>query len=227
MPGLKIKEWNTADQPREKLIRFGAGHLTDAELLAILISSGRAGESALDIAKKIVSSKHYNTISTWHSANFKAFNGIGNARALTLLAAIEWSRRIHRNRVPKTKIKSSYDAYEVFRQVLSNPVQEEAWMLCLDRSNSIVAQRFISRGGVSATIMDIRLICRFALETSSSGVVIAHNHPSGQLQPSASDIQVTQKICTALGYIDIKLLDHLILTEDKYLSFADKGLITF
>jgi DNA repair protein RadC len=227
MPGLKIKEWNTADQPREKLIRYGAGHLTDAELLAILISSGRAGESALDIAKKIVSSQNYSTISTWHSADFKAYNGIGNARALTLLAAIEWSRRIHRNRVPKTQIKSSHDAYEVFRQVLSNPVQEEAWMLCLDRSNSIVAQRFISRGGVSATILDIRLICRFALETSASGVVIAHNHPSGQLKPSASDIQITQKITTALGYIDIKLLDHLILTEDKYLSFADKGLITF
>lgn len=227
MSSLKIKKWNSADQPREKLIRFGAGHLSDAELLAILISSGTEGESALDIAKKIVSSHRYTAISTWHAADFKAFNGIGNARALTLMAAMEWSRRIHRNKLPKTQIKSSFDAFEVFRQVLSNPVQEEAWMLCLDRSNSIVAQRFISRGGVSATILDIRLICRFALETASSGVLLAHNHPSGQLKPSASDLQLTQKISAALGYIDIKLLDHLILTEDKYLSFADEGLLTF
>jgi DNA repair protein RadC len=223
-----IKNWAVEDRPREKLLQRGTESLSDAELIAILISSGTKDVTAVELARDILSSAGNNLhelgkLSIRELINFK---GIGKVKALHILSALELGRR--RNRTDATarqKITSSKDAFQCFQSLLSDLPHEEFWVLILNRSNQVIDKVRISQGGISGTVIDTRLILRSAIEKLASGLILCHNHPSGNLQPSEADKKITEKIKTAANYMEINLLDHLIIADKNYFSFADEGLI--
>ena len=225
---LSIKQWAVEDRPREKLLSKGIRSLTDAELIAILIRSGTSRESAVDLAKRILKTtkNNLNELSRLSVHDLQKFNGIGEAKAISIIAAMELGRRRKLSEVlQKKQIASSRDVFDFFQSFLGDLSYEEFWVLHLSRSNGILAWKKISQGGIAGTVTDIRLILKDALENTASSLVICHNHPSGNLQPSQADIDITRKIKEAALLMEIRLLDHIIIGNENYFSFADEGLI--
>jgi len=224
-----IKNWAEEDRPREKLLSKGNQALSNAELLAILISSGNKEESAVELSKKILHSVDNNlnelgTKSVNHLSS--AFKGIGEAKAVTIIAALELGRRRKlEEALTRKKIKSSMDAFLIFHPILSDLPYEEAWVLFLNRANKVVEKKKMSVGGINASVMDIKMIMKEAIDRLACGIVLGHNHPSGSPFPSDHDKIVTQKLKDACTVFDISLLDHLVIAGDEYFSFADEGII--
>jgi len=225
---LKITDWAVEDRPREKLIRKGASTLSDAELLAILISSGIKQKSALDLARELLGivNNNLNSLGKLTIADLRKLNGIGPARAVTIAAALELGRQRKLAEVEDvTQIKCSKNVADIFGPILSDLVHEEFWILFLNRSNKVINRMKLSQGGISGTVTDVRIIMKKAIEYLASGIIVCHNHPSGNLNPSDSDSKITQKIKEAGILMDIQLLDHIIIADKDYFSFADNGLI--
>lgn len=216
------------DRPREKLIHSGRTALSDAELLAILLGSGNRNETALQLAQRILMTQDNSlaNLSRLNSDQLKMYAGVGDAKAAVLLAAFELGRRRgHLVEVQKVRITTSQIAYEILRKKLEGLPHEEFRLLLLNRANQVIREVGLSKGGITGTVVDIALAAKVAVESNSCSVVVAHNHPSGQTEPSEHDIQVTKKLREAYKLFDISLLDHLIIGEMKYFSFADEGLI--
>lgn len=226
---ITIKDWAEEDRPREKMLNKGASALSNAELLAILISSGTQTESALDLAKKILlnySNDLYKLGCVTPKELSKQVKGIGNAKAVTILAALELGRR-RRVVLPKDleSFSNSISVAEEFYPFVSDITHEEFWILLLNKANKKIGAYKISSGGVSSTIVDSRIVLRYAIENLASNIVLVHNHPSGNLTPSKDDIELTKKIITACKTLDIKVLDHIIIGRNKFFSFSDEGLL--
>jgi DNA repair protein RadC len=225
---LKITDWAAEDRPREKLLEKGVSGLTDAELLAILINSGTKEKSAVDLGREIlgIADNNLNSLGKLSISDLKKFHGIGTARAVTITAALELGRRRKLTEVREIpQIKCSKDVAEIFQPLLSDLAHEEFWILFLNRSNKVINRMKLSQGGVSGTVTDVRLVMKKAIEYLASGIIVCHNHPSGNLSPSESDTKITQKIKEAGNLMDIQLLDHLIISDRDYYSFADNGIL--
>lgn len=228
MKKLTIKSWALDDRPREKLLAKGKAVLSDAELIAILIGSGNREESAVALSKRILQSvgNNLNQLAKLSVEELMQFKGIGEAKAISIVTALEFGKRRQYGEIQiNPKINSSRDAYKIIHPILSDLQHEEFWVLYLNNSNKVVAKHQASKGGFTATLVDVRLLYKRALELSAVGVVVCHNHPSGKLKPSTADMQITKKIKEAGETLNIKLLDHLILTEKTYFSFADEGIL--
>lgn len=225
---LNIREWSPEDRPREKLLLKGTSALSEAELVAILIGSGTAKTSAVELAKKVLllSNHNLNELARLGVKDLMKIKGIGEAKAITIVAALELGRRRKAQDLDeKPKISSSKDAFDLLQGDLMDLPHEEFWVLLLNRMNQVVKKKRISEGGVSGTVADPKIIYKLALEDLASGVIVAHNHPSGNLKPSQSDIDLTRKLKEAGRFLEVQLLDHLIIANRNYFSFADEGLI--
>jgi len=225
---LNIKEWAVEDRPREKLLSKGARHLTDAELIAILIGSGNLEETAVELSKRILAStdNNLNELGRKEIDFLQSFNGIGEAKAVTIVAALELGkRRKDADVFNKSQIKGSKDAADFFQPVLGDLNHEEFWVMLLNRGNKILDTFMVSQGGISGTIIDVRLILKRALEKLASSIILCHNHPSGTLMTSDADRKITGKIKEAAQIMDITVLDHIIIGQNNYLSFADEGIL--
>jgi DNA repair protein RadC len=225
---FSIKNWSDDDKPREKLIQKGRSVLSDAELLAILIGSGNRDESAVALSKRILAStnNNLNQLGKLTIKQLIQFKGIGEAKAVTIAAALEIGRRRRDGTQQKiAKINSSKDAFELLQPILGELPHEEFWIIYLNNSNKIVHKEQLSKGGITGTLVDVRLVLKQALEFGAVGLILAHNHPSSTLNPSNADKQITVKLKTAAEALDIKVLDHLIITEKAYFSFADEQLL--
>lgn len=227
-PLRSIKSWAEEDRPREKLMLKGTAALSDAELVAILINSGTAELSAVDVARKVLEGvgNNLHELAKRSVKDLSKFRGIGEARAISIVAALELGRR-RREQAPveRHRITCSRDAYEELRPYLMDKQHEEFWVLLLNRANEVMRPVQVSAGGVSGTVADPRLIFKVGLEYLASGVILAHNHPSGNLTPSQADKDLTRKLKEAGRFLDIPVLDHLIVTDRTYLSFADEGIL--
>jgi DNA repair protein RadC len=226
---LPISRWAEDDRPREKLLLKGKAQLSKAELIAILIGSGNKEESAVELSKKILNSVDNNLaeLSKLGVKELCMFNGIGEAKAISIIAALEIGRRRRADDViqKKKKIKSSKDAYDVLYADLSDKNHEVFWILLLDRANQIIKKVNISEGGISGTIADPKKIFKLALEHNSSSIILAHNHPSNNVSPSDNDVKLTKTISKAGKVLEIGVLDHIIVGSDNYFSFADESMI--
>jgi DNA repair protein RadC len=222
-----ITNWSEDDRPREKLMLKGKNALSDAELIAILIGSGSRNESAVDLSKRILTSVDtLNSLGKMSLAQLTNFKGIGEAKAIAIIAALELGRRRRAEDVVElTKITSSKIVFEIMQPVIGELPHEEFWVLFLNNSNKVILKSQLSKGGISGTIVDVRLVFKLALENGATGLILCHNHPSGGLIPSDADKQITKKIKSAGDNLDVKVLDHLIITETKYYSFADQGIL--
>jgi DNA repair protein RadC len=223
---LRIKDWALEDRPREKLLYKGISSLSDAELLAILIGSGSNDKSAVDLAREIlnIAANNLNRLGKLDVHDLVRLKGIGTAKAINIMAALELGRRRKSAEIIESaKIRSSNDVYSIFNPLLADLTHEEFWLLYLNRSNKILSRHKLSQGGISGTITDVRLIIKKAIELLASSIIICHNHPSGNLDPSEADSRITHKIKEAAGYFDISLLDHIIVTDNGYYSYADNG----
>jgi len=225
---MKITEWAVEDRPRERLWNKGPSSLSDAELIAILIGSGTKNASAVDIAHNLLALAGNNVadLGKLSAEEIRKLKGIGEARAVTIIAAIELGRRRNLAEASEnTQIRSSADVFNIFHPLMEDLPHEEFWILFLNRANKIINRMKISQGGVSGTVTDVRIIMKKAIESLASGLVICHNHPSGNNTPSDADIRITQKIKEAGALMDIQLLDHIIICGREYYSFADNGTI--
>lgn len=226
---LTIKDWAEEDRPREKLKLKGKSSLSDAELIAILLRTGIVGSSALDIAKQIVNKVNgdLNELAKLNVSDLKKMQkGLGDTKAITLIAALELGRRTREAGVKqKPRIQSSRDIFDYIYPYMADLKHEEFFIIYLNKANKIIAHKQISIGGVDGTVADIRLILKNALELLATGIVAVHNHPSGNLQPSEADKKLTQRLQSASSTMDIRMLDHLIIAEKHYYSFADEGII--
>lgn len=222
-----ITSWSEDDKPREKLMLKGRSVLSDAELIAILIGSGNRNESAVDLSKRILASVDYNlnTLGKLSIAQLMNFKGIGEAKAISIIAAMELGRRRKSEEVTElTKITSSKAVFEVMQPIIGELSHEEFWVMFLNNSNKILFKSQLSKGGMTGTVVDVRMVFKIALEQNATSIILVHNHPSGKLQPSDADIQITKKIKNAGKELDIPVLDHIIITERGYFSFADEGI---
>jgi DNA repair protein RadC len=225
---LSIKNWSEEDQPREKLMAQGRQVLSDAELIAILIGSGNRQESAIELCKRILneSENNLNQLAKLSVNDLMKFKGIGEAKAISIVAALEIGRRRKSEKIlDKVKVTSSQAAYEYIRPVLEDLPHEEFWIILLSRANKIIGKQLIGRGGISETTADIKLIFKKAIESLASAIILSHNHPSGNLKPSQSDLNLTKRIKEAGNLFDIKILDHIIVGDNKYLSFNDENIL--
>jgi DNA repair protein RadC len=225
---LSIKAWAEDDRPREKLISKGRQALSDSELLAILLASGSREETAVQLAQRILqeNKNSINELAKLQLNDLKKFKGVGEAKAVTIAAALEIGRRrTDESLEEKIKISSSKHAYSILKSKLSDLPHEEFWVLYMNRSNSLIKKECISKGGISGTVVDIRLILKPAIECLASSIILAHNHPSGNLKASQEDINLTKKTKEAAKFMDISLQDHLIIGDQAYLSFADEGML--
>lgn len=225
---ISIKSWAEEDRPREKLLIKGKRQLTNAELLAIILGSGNREESALALAQRILA--HYNNslteISKIGIEQLRKFKGIGLAKAVNVIAALEFgSRRFTEPSEELNQIRSSNDAFDILNPLFLGLEKEEFWILLMNRANKVIAKKQISSGGVSGTVVDAKIVFREALDILASSIILAHNHPSGNLKPSQADLDLTKKLKLAGKSLDIAVLDHLIITNHGYLSFADEGLL--
>jgi DNA repair protein RadC len=221
-----IRNWAEDDRPREKLVLKGRHSMSDAELLAILIGSGTKNESALDLAKNILHLAHENLgeLSKLNLSDMIKVKGIGQARAVTILAALELGRRRNESEVlVRDKIKTSRDAYEIFRSIIGDRPYEEFWIILLNRANKVLKKCNISEGGISGTVVDPKKIFKISLDNHASSIILGHNHPSGVVTPSEADCRITKKLHDAGAMLEVTVLDHLIIGENSYYSFADEG----
>lgn len=227
-PSFSIKNWSQDDRPREKLRDKGKSALSDAELVAILIGSGSRNESAVELCKRILASVN-NNLSALGKLSLKQlmeFKGIGEVKAITIVAALELGRRRRgEEALRQDKIDSSQSVFELMQPVIGELAHEEFWIIYLNNSNKVLQKIQLSKGGITGTLVDVRLVLKTAIEVGAVGIILAHNHPSGTLKPSEADKQITKKLKNAGESLDIKVLDHLIITETAYFSFADEGMI--
>lgn len=227
-PSFSIKKWAVDDRPREKLLLKGKESLSDAELIAILIGSGNKTESAVELSKRILAdaSNKFNQLGKLTVKELITYVGIGEAKAISIIAALEIGRRRRlEEALTQPKITSSSTAFEILKPILEDLPHEEFWILYLNNANKVLQRHQLSKGGITGTLVDVRLIFKQALSLGATAIIAAHNHPSGKLTPSRSDIEITKKLKLAGKSLDIKLLDHLIVTQNTYLSFADEGLL--
>ncbi len=225
---LTIKSWAEEDRPREKLLAKGKQSLSDAELLAILLGSGSRDETAVSLAQRILKSVDHdlNELGRRSIAELTKFKGMGDAKSITIVAAMELGRRRQLTDVKeRPQIRSSRDAWQVIAPILMDLPHEEFWILLLNRANKVMSREQISLGGVAGTVVDAKIVFRKAIEGMASSIILVHNHPSGNLQPSQQDIDLTRKLKKAGEALDITVLDHLIIAENSYFSFADEHLL--
>ena len=225
---FSIKDWSESDRPREKLNSQGKETLTDSELLAILIGSGNRTESAVALCKRILASvdNNLNALGKLSVAQLQEFKGIGEAKAISIVAGLELGRRRRSDHnINLNVITSSKSVFELMQPLLGDLSHEEFWVLFLNNSNKVIQQQQLSKGGITGTLVDVRLIMKKALEITATSIILCHNHPSGTLKISDADKQITEKIKKAGMSLDIKLLDHVIITEKAYSSFADDGIL--
>lgn len=224
---IGIKSWAEEDRPREKLSSQGRRSLTDAELIAILIGSGSRNETAVELSKRIL--HHYdNDLNKLGKASINElsnFKGIGEAKAISIIAALEIGRRRNdfETKAPET-IVSSKDAYNIMRRHLVDLNHEEFWILLVGRSQKVLGKELVSKGGLSEVLVDQKIIFSAALQHQATGIILIHNHPSGSLKPSQQDINLTKRITESGKIIDIKVLDHIIVTDKGFFSFADESM---
>lgn len=223
-----IKSWAEDDRPREKLIKRGKTNLTDSELLAILLGTGSKQKSALDLAKEVLAQSQ-NSLQDFSQQSIQdlcKIKGIGQAKAVTIVAALELGRRKKETALSKkVKIKSSNLAYELLREKFEDLKHEEFYVLYLNRGNYLIQTKLLSKGGLTGTIVDPRMIFKEAIECLATGIILAHNHPSGQLKPSDQDKKLTEKLTEIGLMMEVAVLDHLIICQDSFYSFADNGLL--
>ena len=225
---LKIKAWAEEDRPREKFQLKGKQSLSDAELLAVLLGSGSREETAVDLAKRILSEADNNlhALGKRSPGDLMRYKGIGEAKAITIAAALELGRRRQLSQVrERPQVRSSRDAFQAIAPILADLPHEEFWILLLNRANRVIGREQISLGGVTGTVVDAKVVFSKAIEWLACSVILCHNHPSGNKQPSQADIDLTQKLGQGGKTLDVVVLDHLIITDADYFSFADEGLI--
>ena len=222
-----ITNWSEDDKPREKLMLKGKSVLSDAELIAILIGSGSRNESAVDLSKRILASvdTNLNALGKLSLSQLMQFKGIGEAKAISIIAALELGRRRRGEEVVElTKITSSKVIFEIMQPIIGELPHEEFWIIYMNNSNKVLSKSQLSKGGITGTLVDVRIVFKTALEIGATALILCHNHPSGTLIPSDADKQITRKLKLAGDSLEIKVLDHLIITETSYFSFADEGI---
>jgi DNA repair protein RadC len=227
-PHIPIKAWAEEDRPREKFMLKGRHTLSDAELLAILIGTGNADETAVELSRRILQENENNLykLSRTNVQELSRFKGIGSTKAITILAALELGKRRKESLdTDRKKITSSQDVVDIFQPLLGDLLHEEFWILFLNRANRVINKQQISVGGMSGTVADPRMIFKAALDQKAVSIILCHNHPSGNNQPSQSDIQLTRNLFEAGKVLEIMVLDHLIITQGSFYSFADEGLL--
>ncbi|WP_288374926.1 DNA repair protein RadC [Chryseobacterium culicis] len=225
---MAIKLLAEDDRPREKFLQKGKSSLSDSELLAIIMGSGSREEDALELARKILASVNnsWNQLSLLSAKDLMKFKGIGETKAISIISALEIGRRRAVQQIPeKAIIGNSNDAYMVLRNQLSDLRTEEFWAILLNNNNKVIHVSQLTHGGISQSIVDVRVLYKTALDHFATGIIIAHNHPSGSLKPSREDVSITQKIKEAGNTLNIQLLDHIIVTQNSYFSFSDSGLL--
>lgn len=223
-----IPSWAEEDRPREKMLLKGKMALTDAELLAILLGSGMPGENAVALAQRILASTDQNLHELGRRTidELRRFRGVGEAKAVVIAAALELGRRRQLSDLrERPRISSSRDAFQAIAPILTDLHHEEFWLLLLNKANEVTARSRISSGGTAGTVVDVKMIFKTALDARASAIIAMHNHPSGSLQPSQADIDLTQRLKKAGEVLDVPLLDHLIVSERGYFSFADDGML--
>jgi DNA repair protein RadC len=225
---LSIRNWAVEDRPREKLIQKGIQSLSESELLSLLIGSGTRQASAVELARQVFSlaGNQLEKLGKFTVNDLKKLKGIGEARAIAIVAALELGRRRKMTEAPaENKISGSRDAFMIMEAVLCDLAHEEFWVLFLNRSNRVIEKHRISQGGITGTVTDIRIILKLALELLATSLILCHNHPSGNLQPSEADLSITRRIKESAQLMDISLLDHLIVAGRSYFSMADENLM--
>lgn len=225
---MNIKSLAEEERPREKLLLRGKQSLSDAELLAIILGSGSKSESSIALAQRILSSvnHNWNELAKLTIRDLCKFNGVGKVKAIEIITSLEIGRRKSlQQALKKEKISSSKDAYNILQPIIGDLMIEEFWVIYLSRSNKILSKEKISQGGITGTMVDNRLIFKHAIELNAVSLIISHNHPSGNIQPSNSDIQITHEIKKAGNLLNITLMDHLIVTQISFFSFADENLL--
>ncbi len=225
---ITIDKWAEADRPREKMKRLGASALSDAELLAILIGSGTVDDNAVDLMKKVCadSGNSLSALGKWSLNDFLAFKGLGEAKSLKIMAALELGKRRSQERpLERARVLCSNDIYELFHGQLCDQPVEEFWLLLLNQASKVIDRVRISRGGIDQTAVDVRLILREALLRNATQIAVVHNHPSGNVRPSNDDKLLTQSIRKAAEIMRIHLIDHVIVADGAYFSFNDEGLL--
>ncbi len=225
---LGIKAWAEEDRPREKLMLKGKTTLSDAELIAILIGSGSRNETAVELSQRILAEtqNNLNQLGKLSINDLIKFKGIGEAKAITIVAALELGRRRKdSNALKKVKVTSSHIVFDYMNDVMQDLPHEEFWIVLLNRANQVLERVNISKGGVSQTVVDVKIIFKMAVEKLASAIILCHNHPSGNLKASDADKHLTKKLMEAGKILDIPVLDHLIFADNTYLSFADEGML--
>ena len=224
---FSIKHWSEDDKPREKLMLKGKAVLSDAELIAILIGSGSRNESAVSLSKRILLSvnNNLNALGKLSLKQLMEFKGVGEAKAVSIAAALELGKRRKEQALPDFfKITSSKAVFEIMQPIIGDLSHEEFWVLYLNNANKVIHKAQLSKGGITGTVVDVRLIFKLALEHNATAIILSHNHPSGKLVASDADREITKKLTFAGEQLDIKVLDHIIITEKGYLSFQDEGI---
>lgn len=225
---MSIKFLAEDDRPREKFLLKGKDTLSDAELLAIIMGSGNREDSAVELGRKVLSSvsNNWHNLSLLQISDLMKFKGIGEAKAISIATALEIGRRRSGQEVPiKVQVTCSSDSYKVLYPYLSDLQTEEFWAIYLNQNNRVLGKSKLSSGGINQSVVDVRILFKTALEHLATGIIIAHNHPSGNLKPSSEDLKITKQIAEAGKILNIQLLDHLILAQNAYLSFADENLL--
>ena len=222
-----INQWSEDDRPREKFLLKGKSTLSDSELLAILIGSGSRNESAVQLCQRILASceNNLNTLGKMSVSQLMQFKGIGEAKAISIAAALELGRRRRaEDAIELKKITSSKAVFDIMQPIIGELPHEEFWVLYLNNSNKVIYKAQLSKGGITGTVVDIRIIFKIAFEQNATGLILSHNHPSGKLMASEADLKITKRIKEAGQTLEIQVLDHLIITENGYLSFQDEGI---
>ncbi len=223
---MSIKTLAEDDRPREKFLLKGKDSLSDSELLAIIMGSGNRNESAVELARRILdaANNNWNTLAKFTIKDFLKFKGVGEAKAISIATALEIGRRKSQQEIPqRVKISDSKTAYQVLGPLLADLHTEEFWAIFLNQNNEVIHRTNLTKGGIAESVVDVRVLFKTALEHWSTSIIVAHNHPSGNLTPSKSDLNITQKIKDAGKLLNINLLDHLIISQKGYYSFADEN----
>ena len=225
---MPIKSWAEDDRPREKMLLKGKTALSDAGLVAILIGSGSKNESAVTLSKRILASidNNLNSLGKLSVLELQKFKGIGEAKAISIITALELGRRRRLEEALELPIITSSKAvFNIMQPLIGELQHEEFWIVYLNNSNKVIYKDQLSKGGLTGTLVDVRLVFKKGIELNATSIILCHNHPSGKLQPSSADKQITSKLVKAGETLDIKVLDHLIVTENAYFSFADENLL--
>lgn len=223
---LNLKDWSEADRPREKCVAQGLSALTDAELIAILLRSGTRQETVVDLAKRVLSmsDNRLNRLSEWSLRDLQQIHGIGQTKAITLLVAFELGRRVRAEKVEdQRKMQSPMEVYEYMLPRNGHLGHEEFWVLYLNQAAVLLKAERVSQGGLTATAVDVRLILKQALELSATGLILCHNHPSGDVVPSRLDDQLTNQLCEAARLLNIQVTDHIVISRNSYYSYQQEG----